>query len=363
MTYGQSTRELSMSFRSVVAKNMVRRMVGVMSVAGAALITVSLTNESLIRAQSPRSVAPAKWRLPDESTGVDGIARTLISLFDQAEVVALGEWHGRIRLDSDLRIALVRHPDFARKVRSIVVEFGSTTEQSTLDRYIRGENLPPAQLEQVWKTTTQAANGVWDSSIYMDFFAAVREVNSRLPADARIRVFGGDPGPGDNRSRETAAVSVLKEQVLQKHGKALVIYGAAHFYRTMPSDYLESIGDDIGIARKLEIEFPGRTFVVIPVGRLDPPTAWVTRGIDPDFQKFDRALKTQVRPVLVSLQRLPFRDFTAEEFLGRTLTTCRGAIGCVSVFKGSTLTLGQMADACIYVGGGADVDTRAKPVK
>jgi hypothetical protein len=41
-----------------------------------------------------------------------------------------------------------------------------------------------------------------------------------------------------------------------------------------------------------------------------------------------------VRPVLVSLQRLPFRDFTAEEFLGRTLTTCRGAGGCVSVFQG-----------------------------
>ena len=121
------------------------------------------------------------------------------------------------------------------------------------------------------------------------------------------------------------------------------------------------MGDDIGIARTLEIDFPGRTFVVIPVGRLDPPRAWVNAGIDPDFQKFNRALKTQVRPVLVSLQRSPFRDFTAEEFLGRTLTTCRGACGCVSVFQGSSLTLGQMADACVYVGGGADVAMQAKP--
>jgi hypothetical protein len=275
---------------------------------------------------------PSKVRLPDEAAGLDGIARTLISAFDQADIVALGEWHGRIRLDSDLRIALVRHSDFAKKVRSIVVEFGSTSEQSTLNRYIRGENVSRAQLEQVWKTTTQAPNGVWDSPIYADFFAAVRDVNSKLPADARVRVFGGDPGPGDNRSRESAAVSVLKEQVLQKHGKALVIYGAAHFYRTMPKDYLSSLGGDIGLARKLEIDFPGRTFVVIPVGRLDPPRR-VTRGIDPDFQKLDRALRTQVRPVLVSLQRLPFRDFTAEEFLGRTLTTCRGARGCVSFFR------------------------------
>jgi hypothetical protein len=72
-------------------------------------------------------------------------------------------------------------------------------------------------------------------------------------------------------------VLFLGRVTLQKHGKALVIYGAAHFYRTMPEDYLSSLGDDIGIARKLEIDFPGRTFVVIPVGRLDPPRG-VTRG-------------------------------------------------------------------------------------
>lgn len=241
---------------------------------------------------------------------------------------------------------------------SIVVEFGSTTAQPTLDRYIRGENVSRAELEQVWKTTTQAANKVWDPPIYADFFAAVRDVNSRLPADARIRVFGGDPGPGDNRSRETAAVSVLKEQVLQKHGKALVIYGAAHFYRTMPQNYL-STGQDVGIARTLEIDYPGRTFVVIPAGgRLDlPPGAALP--VYPDYQKFDRALQTRVRPVLVPLQRLPFRNFTAEEFIGQ-LFHCSGAGGCVSIFQGSTLTLGQIADAVVYVGGVADVDTNAK---
>ena len=196
--------------------------------------------------------------------------------------------------------------------------------------------------------------------MYAEFLAAVREVNSKLPAEARVQVFGGDPGPGDNRSRETAAVSVLKEQVLQKHGKALVIYGAAHFYRAFTQNYLSSMGEDIGIARRLEIDYPGRTFVVIPVGGLNRPPP-VKTDIDPDYQKFDRALKTRVRPVLVPLQRSPFRDFTAEEFLGRTLTTCRGPDGCVSVFKGSNLILGQMADACVYVGSGAAIDTKPKP--
>jgi hypothetical protein len=334
-------------------------MAWVMAVAGASLGSLCLTNGSFIRAQSPRNSAPPSFHLPDESAGLDGIVRTLIAAFDQADIVALGEAHRR-KLDSDLRIAVVRHTDFAKKVRSIVVEFGSASEQATLDRYIRGENVSTSQVQRVWKTTNQPE--IWDSPFYADFFAAVRDVNSKLPADARIRVFGADPGLG-RPGRDAAAVSLLKEQVLQKHGKALVIYGAAHFYRAVGNarDYV-SVMDDVGIARALEFDYPGRTFVVILVGGIDLPPG-ITVGIDPDYQKFDRVLKTQVRPVLVPLQRLPFRDFSAEEFIGRTLTTCRGGGGCVSMFKGSTLTLGQVADACVYAGGGAEVDTKAKPTR
>ena len=146
-----------MSFRSVTAMNVALRTVAAMTFAGAGLITLGLTAESLLRAQPSKTAAPPNWRLPDEAAGFDGIVRTLISVFDQADIIALGETH-QWRLDTDLRIALVRHPGFAKKVRSIVVEFGSSTEQPTLDRYIRGENVSRAQLEQVWKTTTQAAN-------------------------------------------------------------------------------------------------------------------------------------------------------------------------------------------------------------
>jgi hypothetical protein len=329
------------------------------TVAVFATATFSGTDESLIRAQSPQSAtksAALKVSLPDESAGIDGIVRTLISAFDQVDIVALGEAHGHFRQESDLRIALVRNPDFAKKVRFIVVEFASTTEQETLDRYIRGENVLVTELEQVWKTTTQAANGndIWDDPIYPAFFTAVRDVNAKLPVDQQIRVLGGDPGPGDNRSRETAAVSVIEEQVLKNHGKAVVIYGAAHFYRILTGDYLSSLGEDTGIANALEADYSGRTFVIIPIGWLDRPRP-VAVDMVPDYQKFDRALNTPLRPVMVPLQRLPFRDFTVEEFLGRTVTNCRGAGGCVSAFKGSTLTLGQMADAVIYFGGSHDV--------
>ncbi|MGH9241919.1 MAG: hypothetical protein ACRD3G_28060 [Vicinamibacterales bacterium] len=354
-----------MTFVSVTARSAVLRLVGAMVVPTSTLATAGLTVQAPIHAQALQGATLPTLRLPDESAGLDGIVRALIAAFDHVDILALGEDHGQGR-DSDLRIALVRHPEFAKKVRSIVVEFGSASHQPTLDRYLRGEDVPFAQVEQVWKSVRWLSNGPI-SPIYPDFFAAVREVNLKLPADERIRVYGGDPGPPDEKNRDAFAVSLLKAHVLQQAGKALVLYGAAHFYRTAGDvgDLLTGAGG--GIVQRLEVDYPGRTFAVIPVGsqpKADPPVSGILVS---DYLKFDRALKTQVRPVLVSLARSPFRDFTAEEFVGGKLMNCRAAKrlpdDCVSVFKGSSLTLGQMADAAVYFGGGAEVRAKTEPVR
>jgi hypothetical protein len=68
------------------------------------------------------------FALPDESAGIDHVVQTLISAFDRYDLIALGESHGRFPKESVLQTALVRNPDFAKKVRYIMVEFGSTTE-------------------------------------------------------------------------------------------------------------------------------------------------------------------------------------------------------------------------------------------
>jgi hypothetical protein len=348
-----SSREVWMCPRPIATRLLVRT-IGMTTVIASALAAVTLPADRRAHAQSRQIAVLADANLPDEVASVDGIVRALTAAFDQVDIVALGEDHGR-RVDSDLRIALVRHPDFAKKVRTIVVEFGSAPQQSLLDRYVRGENVSAAELRQVWTTTS--AGPRLDSPMFADFFAAVREVNATLPAGAQVRVFGGDPGPTTARSRDGAAVDILKAQVFQKHGKALLVYGAAHFFRTQgdASDFLAADGG--GIIQTLEVDYPGRSLVVIPIG--GPSNAPEIVGSDlADYGKFDRALKTPIRPVLVSLKRPPFRDFTAEEFIGRKLLTCRGAGGCVSVFKGSTLSIGQLADVAVYFGKSSTVDTK-----
>src|SRR5262245_3502389 len=253
----------------------------------------------------------SKLLLPDETAGLDKIVQTLVSAFDHFDIVALGDAHWN-KLDSDLRIALVRSPEFAKKVRFIVVEFGSTAEQPTLDRYIRGEDVPLAALQQVWKNTSQTDS--WDSPLYADFYAAVREVNKKLPAAAQVRVLAGDPSARSGLGRDASAFSVLQEHVLKTHGKALVIYGSGHLLRAVPDPIAR-------LTKLLDTAYPGSTFVVITEG-----------GPHPEYQQFERALKTQARPVLVPFGRPPFRDMPV------------GAFPCLR------LTRGQIADACVYFG-------------
>ncbi len=285
--------------------------------------------------------------LPDEPAGLDNIASALVSAFDQADIVALGEDHLR-KPDSDVRIALVRHPDFPRRVRSIVVEFASAAGQSTLDRYIRGEDVPLAELEQVWTTTT---TGTWSSPVYANFFAAVRDVNTKLPLEEQIHVFAGDPGKGVNVARNAWTVSVLKKQALEKDQKALLVYGAGHLFRTRADRY--SLPPGIGgITKSLDADYPGRTFVVVTLG-----------GSDPKYKSFEQALQTSARPLLLPLKRPPFSDFAAEDFLGPKLMRRLPGGGTQWIFQGSGVRLGDTADACLYSGTAADANPRVLPAR
>jgi Haem-binding uptake, Tiki superfamily, ChaN len=163
----------------------------------------------------------------------------IVSGWNQADLVCLGEHHGS-KQDSDLRIALVRNPQFARIVKLIVVEFANPVHQDVLDRFVLdGAEVPHEELASVWRDSSSPGI-VWESPVYESFLRAVREVNQRLPFyRQRIRVIGGD-SPIDWKkittpqqlapllNRNGNIRNILAQKVLEKHVKSLAIYGAAH---------------------------------------------------------------------------------------------------------------------------------------
>ena len=275
--------------------------------------------------------------MPAETAGFDRIVSTLISAFDAVDIVALDDTHQR-KVDSDLRIRLVRAPEFAKKVRVIVVEFANTADQPILDRYTNGDNVPVAELRQVWRNT--CCPDTWDSPVYADFLAAVRDVNHGLPMDKRIRVLAADPPAGTPATeRDASAISVLKKQGLDKAGKALLIFGGGHL------SYANG-----AVTRAMQDWRPGRTFVV-----------FIRGGNDPGYMPFEQALRSQVRPILFSVTKSPFRNFSTSFLGGGSKAFVNGV--WVDVAPNPWALPGQEADAWVYFGNSPDVDTFVRPIR
>lgn len=175
------------------------------------------------------------------ATPLDPVS-AIVAAFGDHDIVALGEGnHGNLP-GHTLRLQLIRDDSFRDTVNDIVVEFGNSRYQSTIDQYIAGEFVAIEELRKVWEDTAQA-NPVWDTPIYEEFFRAVRELNMSAPDDRRLRVVLGDV-PFDwsavrtladyNRQpqrNDAASAAIIRREVLAKDRKALVIFGDLHFPR------------------------------------------------------------------------------------------------------------------------------------
>jgi hypothetical protein len=165
----------------------------------------------------------------------------ILEAFKTHDIVALGEPHGNEQAAA-FRVALVQDPRFADVVDDIVVEAVNSRYQDTVDRFVSGQNVTDATLRQAWQNTT-IANFLWERPIYEHFVRAVRDVNLSRAKQKRLRLLLGDPPIDWNAvrtaddlvtwllERDASAVNVIREQVLAKRHRALVIYGEGHFWR------------------------------------------------------------------------------------------------------------------------------------
>jgi hypothetical protein len=181
--------------------------------------------------------------------------------FENHPVLALGDPHG-LAAQMDFYTAVVRDPRFARDVRNLVVEFGASSQQQVIDRYVAGETVPYVELRKVWNDTVGWAPPPALAG-FAKFFAAVREINKSLRADRRIKIWLGEPpldwtAPGREdiraavRARDTYPANLIRDKILAKSEKALVIYGAFHF------------ADGPMLKGQLDATHPGSLFVILP---------------------------------------------------------------------------------------------------
>jgi hypothetical protein len=291
------------------------------------------------------------------------IVTAIIDQFDHSDLVGLGELHGS-QADQDLRFQIIHNKAFARKARLIVVEGLNALYQDDLDHYIRGESVPAAQVQKVWRDSTGIFVGPTILTIYQQFITEVRSVNRGLPDGLKLRVIAADPpldwgkvqSPADFRSilgeRSEFGAEVIEREAIRHGQKALLVFADSWLTRNkqhMTANGLVPWTDTIG--GRIDRDFPGRLYVIAPV----------RSGEYPDTAKLERLIGTPPSPVLLRLHGTVFGSLDANEFLPANAGALLGAPRAPFHSYRDGTTLAEVADAVIYRGKAADAVVRPDP--
>ena len=266
---------------------------------------------------SPRSTGS----LPD---GFASAADAVVEAFLDHRAVAIGEIHGSHAIHTFFH-ELLGDPRLVGVLNDIAVEFGSARHQAMIDGYVRGDDLPEADLELAWTDTTQRS-GVWNSPVYREFFERIRALNAERRPDERIRVLLGDPpidwsaitDTGDCNDddphcldhwlfqRDVRFAEVVRSESLSKGRRVLVIAGAGHVRRHPKAEGPRSLTDE------LDASHPGSTWSMLPVeaSKLRSLAAGIADWETPSFA------------VAIPLAGSPLADLPADAVFDRGTVTC-----------------------------------------
>jgi hypothetical protein len=114
----------------------------------------------------------------------------VLHAFEKHDIVIFGEIHGNKQEYEWLR-SLIAAPEFADRVDDIVMEFGNSLYQKSVDRYIAGGDVSIEQVEKAWRNTVGAIGP--PSPVSGWIYQAVRETNLRRRGKHQMRVLCGDP--------------------------------------------------------------------------------------------------------------------------------------------------------------------------
>ena len=188
----------------------------------------------LLFSASLYTVSAQKQIKPEDAT------QAIIRAFESHSIVMIGEVHGN-KQEYEFLCSLIASPGFEDRVDDLVLEYGNSLYQDIVDRYVTGDRVPIEEVRKAWRNTTAIGP---PSPVYSWLYQAAREANQNRPEGRRLRIVLGDVyiDWGQVKTREDLGpfvanrdpyyAGVVKDQVISKHRRALLIMGFPHFVRS-----------------------------------------------------------------------------------------------------------------------------------
>ena len=117
----------------------------------------------------------------------------IVSTFQSYPIVALDRAEGDgNQSEAELTRALMQTPQLEAQIDDVVIECGNSRYQTLLDRYVSGKPVPLAELQAIWRDTTQMLGCEADPTTF-EVIQAVRMRNLQASHGHAIRVLASDP--------------------------------------------------------------------------------------------------------------------------------------------------------------------------
>lgn len=276
----------------------------------------------------------------------------VLAAFDKYDVVAIAESHGNATEHRFLQ-ALISHPELPKRVNDIVIEFGNSLYQETLDRYILGADVPFEELCLVWRNTPASPLQTWDSPVYFEFLKTVREINRDLRKKRKIRVWASErpidwskiESPAEHRpflERSEYPAMITRDRVLAHGRKALLIRGGVHLAK-------KSIhgGQRLNVARFLTERY-GKKLISIEL--------W--HDLDGQMPEVERRLARWPTPSIALLEGTWLGELPAGPLFHVFVRRDDGTWGRPEI----DYTIAEIYDAFLYLGPSSEMEiVRADP--
>ncbi len=265
------------------------------------------------------------------ATSSDAIS-TIARQFDSHSVVQLGELHRSLQIHSFIQ-QMLHDPRFICRTDDIVVEFGNSRLQKLADIYTSGGTLSEAQIASMYRDTSVPLT--WNTPVYRAVYDTVRDINRAHLCPHPVRLVLADAPLDWSKvknakdlerfaDRDTAMAGTVEREVMAKHHRAFLITGEFHAERKTNDE-----ADGLRTAQIIERRHPGSLFSIVTVPS-PAAAAALHLGPAPSF-KAVRGSEIEHAPFAMTKENWTPRD------------------------KAGGLTMGEVVDGVLYVGGNSSL--------